>query len=273
MACWIGRLADEHPLVGHGATRRSAAPPSMSGPQVHPAMVFAADVGVRGPTRGLIRRGITIRIVLSRLDSLRLTCWLTVLMMRWRVRSGTAAANLLLGSFSVLYVLVVIVIVRYLVAATTAPSSSNCADYVIPHCGMSCQADVEAPLPRAAPTPVVRPMRATPGAGTFVTIIHVNVDWASVLDGDMPATTIVRSLRARAAGVLALGYAELPRSQWSRLSAWPLTEAPTTNWIPAQAWASSRRWRGGSGQGGRTQEGGTARILLTRRPMKEKKAR
>ncbi len=182
-------------------------------------------------------------------------------------------AALLWGSFSLIHVFVLFAIVRYLVAATTASSLSDCAGFISPHSGIKCQSDVEAPLPRAAPTPVVRSMRATPGAGTFVTIIHVNVDWASVLDGDMPATTIVRSLRARAAGVLALGYAELPRSQWSRLSAWPLTEAPTTNWIPAQAWASSQRWRGGSGQGGRTQEGGTARILLTRRPMKEKKAR
>ncbi len=52
-ASWIGRLANGHPLVGHGATRGSAASPSLPGPRAHPAAVVTADVGVREPTRGL----------------------------------------------------------------------------------------------------------------------------------------------------------------------------------------------------------------------------
>jgi hypothetical protein len=150
---------------------------------------------------------------------------------------------LLSGFFSVIFTLELIVVGRSLVAATTAASPSDCADYIPPLGGIDCQAGVEAPLPRAAPTPVVTPFGVASMAGTLVVMGHARMDGASFLDGDTFTVVIVRLLRMRAAGALAPGYTAAPRSQWPRLSACPLIEVRTSNWLPAQAWASSQRSR------------------------------
>ncbi len=70
---WGWQIARVHLPVGHVAARGSAACPSVPDSCVTPAVLFAADMGVGEPMRGLQGGTIVARLVLSLLDPLWLS--------------------------------------------------------------------------------------------------------------------------------------------------------------------------------------------------------
>ncbi len=176
-------------------------------------------------------------------------------------------AALFWDSFSISFVFAYIVKLRSIVAADTASSPSVYAGCIFHPGGVIRRSDVEAPLPRAAPTPAVTPDVVEPRAGTFAVMAQTCMGGASTLVGIAPYVAIVRALPSRGAVARAPDRVTSPRFRWPRLSACPLSEVTLTACLPAQAWASSQRSSGGSR--GRRRAGGMMRSCFTRKETKE----
>ncbi len=235
-------LAQWQPPLGHEATRGAAASPLVQLECLTPAVNLAVDMGVGGPMHGLQFVGITIRIVHSLLDSMKLSIMLRALGLRRGMRSGAVTAASLQGSFTDLVVIVLMVASRSPRAANTASSPSHCAEICHPPTGTGCPAGEAAPLPRAVLLLTAPSFQLAPMARTSALRPRASMGRASTHGfGGAPGVR-GRSLRPRAVGTLALDRFTKPLVGWSRLSACLPEEAPQVSCITcAQAWASSQR--------------------------------
>ncbi len=191
----------------HGATRGTAAPlhtPSCRSASCH----FAADVGVRGPTRGNLKECIIITsIVHSLLEPLEVSLLLVVLPLRRRLRSDVAVATELWDSFIVYAVIVIPWPICRCTAGDAVSAALHITRTAIHPAGLPRPWSASVLLPRAAPFPMATPAMAEPGTGSLAAFTQHVLGWASTLDHQRPPEGMSPPLRRRAAGTLALGSA------------------------------------------------------------------